>query len=369
MEIKMLKKMKKSVYKSGMLLSLAAIFLFTFSLTAQEVTKEFHKEYKAGTATTLEINNRYGGVVIQSWDKDQVVIDVKVTVGLPDRSRAEKLINYIDIQFDEGDNKISAKTSIDDKFNFSGWGGGSRKFSIDYTVKMPVGANLDLTNKYGNSDIDELHGLVNIDIKYGDISIDKLTRGNEKPLNKINIAYGKAAIAEAGWVDIYARYSPSFNIAKSKALLLDTRYCSKFKIGETSSIVGETRYDKLEIEKINNLVLEAGYTSLEIGELTKKLDFKGSYNAMSVDRIPAGFESIDVDVHYMSVRLGIDEAACYNLDAHTSYGGIKFNEENFKHEKHIVEKNSTTLIGTVGKESSPTARVKISASYGQVKLY
>ena len=360
--------MKKSVYKSGMLLSLAAIFLFTFPLSGQEVTKEFHKEYKAGTATTLEINNRYGDVVIQSWDKDQVVIDVKVIVELPDRSRAEKLLSYITVEFNESDNLISAKTVIDDKFNFSGWGMGSRKFSIDYDVKMPVGANLHLTNKYGNSDIDEIHGLVNIDVKYGDLKIDKLTRGNEKPLNKLNIAYGKASIDEAGWMDVYARYSPSLNIVKSKALLIDTKYCSKVKIGETSSIVGDTKYDKIEIENINNLVLMGGYTTLEVGELTKKLNFQGSYNSMSVDKISAGFESIDIDVHYMSIRLGIEESASYNLDAHTSYGGIKFNEDNFRHEKHIVENNSTTLIGTVGKESAPTAKVKISASYSQIRL-
>jgi hypothetical protein len=369
MENKINYRMKKSVYKSGMLLSFAAIFLFTFSLTtAQEVTKEFHKEYKAGTATTLEINNRYGDVAIESWNKDQVVIDVKVVVELPDRSRAEKLISYIDVQFTEGENLITAKTVIDDKFNFSGWGFRSKRFSIDYTVKMPAGTNLNLTNKYGNSDISELHGLVNIDIKYGDLTIEKLTRDNEKPLNKFSLSYGKASVDEAGWLDVYARYCNSLEITKSKALLLDTKY-SKLKIGETSSIVGESKYDNIGIEKINNLVLTGGYTSISVGELVKKLTFDGSYGSFSIDNIPAGFESLEVDVRYMGVKLGIDESANYKLDAHTSYGGIKFNEENFKHEKHIVENNSTTLMGIVGKESIPTATVKISASYGQIKLY
>ena len=368
MEIKISHKMEKQFYKPGMLLSIAAIFLSTFSLTAQEVTKEFHKEFKAGTATTLDINNRYGDVVIQSWDKDQIVIDVKVSVNLSNRSRAEKLISYIDVRFNESENLITAKTIIDDNFNFSGWGSGSRKFSIDYTVKMPVGTNLNLTNRYGNSDIDELHGLVNIDVKYGDLTADKLTRDNEKPLSKVSIAYGKASIDEAGWLDIYVRYSNSFEIVKSKALLLDSRY-SRLKIGETSSIVGDTKYDKIEISKINNLILTVGYASVDARELSKKLNIQGSYGSLSVERIPAGFESINVNVHYMEVNLGIDESASYNLDAHTSYCGIKFNEDNFKHEKHIVENNSTTLTGTVGKESAPTAKVKISASYGEVRLY
>jgi hypothetical protein len=368
MEIKINPKMRKSVYKSGMLLSLAAIFLVTFSLTAQEVTKEFHKEFRSGTGTTLDINNRYGDVVIQSWDKDQVVIDVKVTVELPDRTRAERLINYIDVQFKEEDKLISAKTLIDDKFNFSGWGIGSKKFSIDYTVRMPVENNLTLNNQYGNSDIDELHGLVNFRIRYGNLTVDKLTRGNEKPINKLNIAYGKASIDEAGWMDVYCRYSHDVKITKSQALLLDSKY-SGIKISETSSVVGESRYDKLTIEKVKNLVLQSGYSSTNVGELSKKLNYEGGYGSVSVETIPAGFESIDVDVQYMEVKLGLSESANYNLDVHTSYAGVKFREEKFKHEKHIVENNSTTLTGIVGNEATPTATVKVSASFGQVRLY
>lgn len=367
MKIKIHHRMKKSVYRSGMLLS-AAIFLLAFSLSAQEVTKEFHKEFKAGNLTTLDINNRYGDVVIQSWEKDQVVIDVKVVVDIPDRSRAEKLIGYIDVQFNEGEKLISAKTVIDDKFNFSGWGGGTRKFSIDYTIKMPVGANLTLTNKYGNTDLNEIHGLVNLDIKYGNLTAGNISRGNEKPLSTLNIAYGKASITEAGWLDVYSRYSGSLQISKCQALLLDSRY-SKLKIGETSSIVGESKYDNLGIEKINNLIIQGGYTSVTIGELTKKLNYAGSYGSLAVDKIPSGFESLDVDVHYMGIRLGIDESASYKIEGHSSYGGIKLNEENFKHEKHIIENNSTTITGTVGKDSSPASNVKINAAYGQVKLY
>ncbi len=368
MEIKINQKMKKSVYKSGMLLSLAAIFLLAFSLTAQEVTKDFHKEYKSGTGTTLEINNRYGHVDIQSWDKDQVVIDVKVTIQLPDRSRAEKLISYVDVQFSEGDKLIAAKTIIDEKFNFSGWGGGSRKFSIDYVIKMPVGNNLNLTNRYGDSDITTLSGLVNLNIQYGNLTVDKLSRGNEKPINKLNIAYGKASIDEAGWLDLYCRYTRDVVITGCQALLVDSRY-SGVKVTETSSVVGDSKYDKIEIEKVKNLVLQTGYSTVNVGELTKKLDFQGSYSSVSVQTIPAGFESVNVDVRYMEVKLGLSESASYNLDAHTSYAGIKFREGKFKHEKHIVENNSTTLTGIVGDEAAPTATVKVSASYGQVTLY
>ena len=359
--------MKKLIYKPEILL-ISALLLVAFSASAQKVTREYHKEYVAGSNTTLDISNKYGDVVIDSWDKDQIIIDVIVTVELPNRDRAEKLLSYIDVRFSEAEELVSAKTYIDDKFNFSGWGSSPRKFSIDYTVNMPVGANLTLANRYGNTDMDELRGMVKLDIKYGNLTATRLTRGNEKPLNLLNLAYGKATINEAGWLDLTVRYSGSTEVIKSQALLLNSKY-SKLQIGETSSIVGETRYDNLKIQKINNLVLDGGYVDITVGSLSKKLKYEGGYGSFTVEQIPAGFESLEVDTRYTGVRLGIDNSASYKLDAKVSYGGLKFDEENFQHQRHIVENNSSETSGIVGKESSPSSTVKVNASYGSVKLY
>jgi hypothetical protein len=359
--------MKKQIYKTGFLLA-AAILLITFTAAAQKVTKEYHKEYSTGKNTTLDISNRYGDVVIHSWDKDQVVIDVVVTIEHPNRDRAEKLLSYIDVRFNESGDLISAKTYIDDRFNFSGWGSRSRRFSIDYNVHMPVGNNLNLANRYGNTDLDELRGLVKLDIKYGNLTATTLTRGNERPLNLLNLAYGKATINEAGWLDLVIRYSGNTEIIRSQALLLDSKY-SKLKIGETSSLVGETRYDNLKIQSINNLVLDGGYADITVGLLSKKLKYEGGYGSFSVEQIPAGFESLEIDTRYTGVRLGIDNSATYKLDAKVSYGGLKFDENNFQHQRRIVENNSSETSGIVGKESSPSSTVKVKASYGSVKLY
>jgi hypothetical protein len=358
--------MKKSVYRTGMLLFLA-LLIIPLTIKAEEVTKDFHKEYTAGAATILDINNKYGDVVIQSWDKDQVVIDVKITVKLPNQEKAQKLLSFIDVIFSETNNLITAKTVIDDKFSFTGWGSDSKNFSIDYTIKMPAVTALTLVNKYGNTDIDQLNGLVNLDIKYGNLTAGKLTRGNIKPLNSLNLAYGKGTIDEAGWLDLTVRYVGSFGMEKSQALLLDSKY-SKLSLGETSSIVGESKYDNIRIDKINNFVLDNGYCTVKIGELTKKLTYNGSYGSFEVETIPAGFEKIYTDTRYMGIRLGIDESASYKLDAKLSYGGLKYDEDKFKNQKRIIENNSSEISGTIGDEESPSAEVNISSSYGTISL-
>lgn len=361
------KEMKKLYYKTGTLLFITLLSV-SLTLSAEEVTKEFHKEYTPGPNTTLEINNRYGDVVIESWDKNQIVIDVKVTVELPNKERAEKLISYIDVQFTEDENLIKAKTVIDDKFSFSGWGGESKKFSIDYNIKMPAKTALTLANRYGNTEINELTGLVNLNIKYGNLTAGKLTRSNEKPWSSIVLAYGKGTIEETGWMTLNIRYTGNLEITKSTALLLDSRY-SKLSLGETSSVVGESKYDNIRIGNIKNLDLDNGYSDVNIGSLATKLRYEGSYGSFSVESIPADFESIDMETHYMGVKLGIAENASYELDGQVRYGGLKYNEDNFKFKSRIIENNSTEIAGVVGKEESPKAKVKVVASYGSVRLY
>jgi hypothetical protein len=368
MKTKIPGKMKMSVYKSGMLLG-AALLLLSLNLSAQdEIKKEFHKEYTAEKSTKLELNNRYGDIVAETSETNQVVIDVVVTLRHPNRERAEKLMGYIDVQFTEGENLISAKTFIDDKFSFTGWGGESRRFRIDYKVKMPVWMDLNLVNRYGDTDLDDLSGQVELDVKYGSLNVSKLTRGNEKPINVVSVAYGNCTIDEAGWLDAYVRYCGSFSVEKGQAFLLDSRY-SKVRIGTASSVVGEVKYDNLRIENIGNLVLDAGYTDVNVGTLTRKLKLDGGYGGVNIERVPAGFESIDIDTDYTGVRVGIDESANFNLEGNTRYCGLKYNEDNFQVKRRIIGNTSNEISGIVGKESAPTATVKVNSSYGSVKLY
>ena len=90
---------------------------------------------------------------------------------------------------------------------------------------------------------------------------------------------------------------------------------------------------------------------------------------VAVESIPEGFESIETDSRYIGVRLGIESGANYKLDARTSYGELKFDENNFSHQQRIVNNTSSEITGIVGSDSSPLAKVYVRSSYGSVKLY
>ena len=103
--------MKRQAFKTGSLLLLCLI-LSAPRLVSQELTKEFSKEWTAGSGTTLDINNRYGKVIVETSDRDLITIDVKVTVNYPNRERAQKYLDYIDVIFSEEEDILKALSLI-----------------------------------------------------------------------------------------------------------------------------------------------------------------------------------------------------------------------------------------------------------------
>ena len=358
--------MKTSIYKS--LALLAILTIGTSTLPAQEVSKEFHKEYNAQRGNTLELNNRYGNIIVTTSDDNKIVINVLVTLSYPDQERAERLISYIDVEFSEYSGNYIAKTVIDNDFNFSGWGRTNKKFDIKYTVSAPSWLDISVINKYGDVEIGQLDGRFVANIQYGNLTAFGLSRGNVKPVNNISISYGKAEITNAGWLDFTARYASDIYIDQVQAVAFDTKY-SKISVNNVSSVVIDSRYDKYNFGNINNLVISGGYSDFDIASITKKLDIESKYGSFNAKSVSPGFEQIDINTSYMGVSLRIDDKASYELEAKVSYGKVEFNEALFDRQKQIINNTSMELKGIVNPVSSgQNGRVFIDSSYGNVKL-
>ena len=359
--------MKKSLSNRRVALFAALLCAVTLTASAEEVKKDFQREMVPTDNSTLKVINKFGAVVTETWDQNRIVINVTVKVEHPSADRAKKLLDMITVEFTEEGGNLTAETVFSSDFSSISWKGTNNSFSINYNIKMPARVNLDISNRYGNTVVDEVSGLAHLEVKYGDLTVGKLSRGNIKPLNSLVVAYGKATVDELGWAEINARYCGMFSVRRATALLVDSRY-SKISLEEVSSLVADSKYDGYIVTNANNIVLMGGYTDLNFKKVNKKLEVETKYGNLAVERIPAGFEKITVKAGYCAVRLGIDPAACYMLEATTSYGSLKVDDTSFSPEKRIVGNTSSEMAGKVGKCSNPTSQVKVTASYGSVRL-
>ncbi|NOY36663.1 MAG: DUF4097 domain-containing protein [Chlorobi bacterium] len=361
--------MKKRISNTGVF----TLLVFTAgtlqpAAAQDEISKTYHKEYAVDNQTTLVISNKYGDVNFEDWDKNAIEIDVKISVDLPDRERAQKMLDYLDVEFSQAGSRIEATTTIDNRFSRSGWnrwGKEGKKFSIDYTIHAPASIDAELMNKYGDTFVSKISGHALLSVKYGNLKVNKLTRADAKPLNIIVIGYGKGVIDEAKWLKLDMKYS-KLEIGKAQALAGETAY-SKLTIDELSSLVAESKYDTYKLGTVKNLILDIAYGHVSANKVTAKVSVESRYTGINIEHIPAGFKSIKIDNKYGSISLGIDEDASYKLKAEAQYCKISVPESSQL--SRIVENTSSTYSGIVGKQQNPSSTVSIETRYGSVKLY
>ena len=149
-----MKIMKAIKFKTLLLLVVFGIAITT-NLQAQKdkVEKEYHKEYSVTANSQLYLQNKYGDIDVRNWDKNQVTIDVVITIYHRDRERAEKLLSFLDVEFHQEGDKIKAVTIIDSKFK--SFGCGTAIASSDAMAELCVGKKVDEAIHITNTQVEE----------------------------------------------------------------------------------------------------------------------------------------------------------------------------------------------------------------------
>lgn len=343
--------------------TIASLVFFSMALTipmatGQKIEKNMKESFKADKSTLLDVDSKFGEVRILAWDKNEVEVNANIWVESKREDYAKELLSKLDAKITVADNKISVKSVIPDKLNTKK----DTKFRIDFTINAPEYLNVDLSSKYGSAFIDELSGHANLHVAYGNLKIMELTRGQEKPLNTINLAYSTGNIQEAGWFKLDMSYS-KLSIEEAQAVVAISKY-SSFALEECSSLVIQSKYDTYSLGELNNFLGELKYGNLKIGELSKKLEIESAYTSVKVEEISSDFEMIKIDNSRGGFKLGISENASFNIKGTAIRGDIDVSGMDNLNRK--VENANKYIDGTYG--SNPGSTIDIEVKEGSVKI-
>jgi hypothetical protein len=179
--------------------NLLLVALLLSSATYAQKKYEFSKDrsisetYNASGNDKLTISNQFGKVVVRTWSRNEVKVDIKIAVSSTDQDNAEEMFNRIDVNHGKDGSNIYFKTIMDknrdknqDKKQH---GSQSNSINIDYEVSMPAGLTLDIENKFGKTTLPDLSGQVDIDQQFGDLEAGRLSN----PRN-VSVKFGSAEI-------------------------------------------------------------------------------------------------------------------------------------------------------------------------------
>jgi hypothetical protein len=279
-------------------------------------TKKISKSFKVNHLFTVDVNNKYGTVNFVNWTKDSVRIEIVLSVNTTQTSRLKEILGNTDFSIQAAGTTIIAKTI------FGAKGGGflsdiksisenissSSDVRIDYFISHPSYMNIKVANKYGNiktSSIkgaftaalsngnliaENLSGISNIDVKFGDISISRINTG------KIIASYGE------------------INIENAEHLTLETRSEKMVKIEQANDLKILSKRDKLNIIKVNSLYGETYFSDLQTGTLSGEMSLTMKYGTLAMENISKGFSFINLNSKNTGIKIGFKKETAFQFE-------------------------------------------------------
>ncbi|HWB25847.1 MAG TPA: hypothetical protein VG738_10230 [Chitinophagaceae bacterium] len=304
----------KTRLKTYKLLFVSAAMLITTHLLANggdaEKTKSYSKSYAVSSTDNITIDNRFGETRLETWNSNEVKVDVQIRVVASSDDRAQSLIDDINIEDGKSSNGVYFRTNID---NHRDNGKGHTEMHIDYVVHLPANNPLTLDTQFGDTYLPDYNGHIDIENKFG-----SLKAGNIKNAGDIDIEFGKA-----------------------------------------------------DIEGLNNGKLTIKYSGFTLGKMSGDIDARFEFCDASKISIDNNIKSLDLYNSYSTVKISTSKDLSATFDIETHFGDFS-NHTDFSI-KEDADKNQEWRSPRFdyhyqGKAGSGSTMIKIKSNFGSTTI-
>ncbi len=321
--------------------------------------KTINKEYIVHPDATFKVDNSYGNINIVTWDENRIVIEVHITTNGNNEEKVQKKLDQITVVFSNSPSLVSAKTKFSKNRSWWNWGNNNVNMKINYTVKMPITNNVDISNDYGSINLDKLEGHAKINCDYGKITTKELMADN----NILTFDYTNHSYFEyikSGKIN--ADYS-SFTIGKTNDIDIIADY-SKSVIEIAEDVSFNCDYGSITIEKANNITGDGDYLTTRIGDVYKNVSMIADYGSFKINNMTSNSGNINIESDYMKITLGYSEDYSFNFNINLSYGSLR-DTDGFEFSTKNIKSRSKYYVGHYGSINSGNT-IKINSDYGSV---
>lgn len=318
--------------KRNILLVFLLFFLWQFTSAKEETIS---RNFSAKTLNTLHIENKYGEVKVENWDKQEISIRVNIWVESNKTLTEERIFNNINIDFREEGETLVAKTEFGRFFSFMRMSNSllrSGELHIDYLVKVPVTLNLEIALKNGNIILYKRDGNVKVELQDGVLTTQELYGTNSMMLKGAN-----AKITTVNNLKLHMR-NGSVSINKINELIADT-YSVEMKLNEVGVLNAESIRDKIKISKIKGTVsFVSNMSALKVDSLLSDGFFSSDYGSLYINKLGEKFDKVKiagkgadlfVDIKDTTTRIAVNHHQSTDLDIASRFKmNMSFGENN-----------------------------------------
>lgn len=322
-----------------------------------EKEKRISKSYKVNdNRLEFSVRNKFGRIQIATWDKPQIDVEVVIKVNNRSESRADKMLEQINVTIMESSQAISFETRIEGSLNNRN----NEEFEINYNVKMPSNLPLKVKNSFGDTYIANYDGPAALDIAYGNIKGEEF-RGDLD----LDLAFGDGDIRSARKSDLTVKYS-KLEMGKVANAVINQQF-SDLEIGELQDVSLDSKYGNIEFGRLNNITGKVSYSGFELDYLAKSMDLVTSYSGdFTVRRVSKGFQRINLDGKFGSFDISLENGANASVEATLKYCDMSYSGVPFDFSYVVKDHNSKEYRGKLG--TGQGGSIRITSDYGDVRV-
>ncbi len=302
---------------------------------ASEKSKSYTKTYAVGSNDKILLDNTFGEMKITTWNRNEIKVDVNITVKANTDQRVQKIMDMITIEDGKSGSEIFFKTHMEGEHNNrsdndddhkarnhnnnnNNNSNNNRNYNnddnsstkINYTVYLPANATLNATNQFGPLTIGDYDGSVTLDCRFG-----KLTTGKLSQSKKVTVQFGTATI-----------------------------------------------------ESMNNGKLSVQFSKAQVNNLSGDIDADFNQSGGVKLNVSNNIKSLDIHNDFSTVYLDADKNLSANFNIKTSFGKFS-NETAFPVSKDRDDNRwVNTSSSYSGKAGSGNMPINIKNSFGTIKL-
>lgn len=239
------------------------------------------RSFKATRTFIVSVNNKYGSVVVSTWDKDSVKISVSRHISEKSPERLKRMIESINIKFREGDGQLWAETVLGSKHTSflqdvkeaGNYSSSTPNTRVDYKIIVPTYVHLDITNKYGDVVLPSLSGHVRISLSNGNIQGDNLSG-----LAELNSAFGDVEIKNIRQGTVMLNFV-NFSCDKADLLNIEGR-SSQIKIKDVNRLKISSRRDRIFVNNVKNIEADTYFSNINCESVKEFATLKLTYGTL-----------------------------------------------------------------------------------------
>ncbi len=348
--------MKRLGYKRIFLVLLVLLFT-AYLVEAEELSKTVQKSFNIKSDTRIDVNNKYGNIIIKNWDKN--VFELKVTVDAKgsSASKTQRILDAIDI--DISDRISSGELSV---YTDIGNINGNSSFSVHYEISMPGTNPMRLENSFGNIFMGSHAGDLKVTVKYGQLMAEDLefaevridfssSRCEIESLKKgsLDLRYSKLSVEELGDVEISSQFSD-------------------VEIEKAGNLVMNGKYGNIELETVNSIKGDIQFAGVDIEYLGEALDLKAKHgDGIKLENVNRKFNKIYIDNQFSSVEINLENGTEALLDFNLEFGNLRAHGDGINFNRVIKDHNSSEYSGFLG-DKDASSEIRVSTKYGNIRF-